>query len=409
MMRNARNIMMYMSAVVLLLSGVIMSCSTVEYGYVDTGEADHSNPSISEVCFNFDWKDIAAGDIPNELSVVMSRVVNTVHYVYALNQDGVILESHEALPEPEEPSQTPEQAEGDVVQQAVKSEETPDDALEQEVPKASTDTILNGDYYVLALARTGKKYSYQVDGMAEFEDSLSISMKDLYATIPQVPEEELIEAEIVDFNPMYPFIYSAEPLYLEVKKQSIYPQEEVNLVTLTPQLLTNRITFKIHLTSEEEVEIKRIIGIISGVPAQVQLMSGVVSRYNTSKVFFEMFDGGESSGNGHTYVGEVDVLGLFAATKPGFITGPGILQIILDASVSGSGKRRFFASINLKETIEKADLMIETDDHLGFRCTGDALLEVPTELIVSKDQILSGGGNGLEVWYDNEERIETEI
>ena len=245
MMRNARNIMMYMSAVVLLLSGVIMSCSTVEYGYVDTGEADHSNPSISEVCFNFDWKDIAAGDIPNELSVVMSRVVNTVHYVYALNQDGVILESHEALPEPEEPSQTPEQAEGDVVQQAVKSEETPDDALEQEVPKASTDTILNGDYYVLALSRTGKKYSYQVDGMAEFEDSLSISMKDLYATIPQVPEEELIEAEIVDFNPMYPFIYSAEPLYLEVKKQSIYPQEEVNLVTLTPQLLTNRITFKI--------------------------------------------------------------------------------------------------------------------------------------------------------------------
>ena len=238
--------------------------------------------------------------------------------------------------------------------------------------------------------------------------SLSISMKDLYATIPQVPEEELIEAEIVDFNPMYPFIYSAEPLYLEVKKQSIYPQEEVNQVTLTPQLLTNRITFKIHLTSEDEVEIRRIVGIISGVPAQVQLMSGVVSRYNTSKVFFEMYEG-ESSGSVHTYVGEVDVLGLFAATKPGFITGPGILQIILDASVSGSGERRFFASINLKETIEKADLMIETDDHLGFRCTGDALLEVPTELIVSKDQILSGGGNGLEVWYDNEERIETEI
>lgn len=411
-MRSARNIMIYMSAAVLLLSGMIMSCSTVEYGYVDTGEDDHSNPSISEVSFNFDWKDIEAGDIPNELSVVMSRVVNTVHYVYALDQDGVILESHEALPEPEGPSQipeqTPEQTEGDVAQQAVKSEETPDDALEQEAPKASTDTILNGDYYVLALARTGKKYSYQVDGMAEFEDSLSISMKDLYATIPQVPEEELIEAEIVDFNPMYPFIYSAEPLYLEVKKQSIYPQEEVNQVTLTPQLLTNRITFKIHLTSEEEVEIRRIVGIISGVPAQVQLMSGVVSRYNTSKVFFEMYEG-ESSGSVHTYVGEVDVLGLFAATKPGFITGPGILQIILDASVSGSGERRFFASINLKETIEKADLMIETDDHLGFRCTGDALLEVPTELIVSKDQILSGGGNGLEVWYDNEERIETEI
>ena len=108
-------------------------------------------------------------------------------------------------------------------------------------------------------------------------------------------------------------------------------------------------------------------------------------------------------------MGDVDVLGLFAATKPGFITGPGILQLILDAKVDGGVSRRFFASINLKETIEKADLMIETSDHLGYRCTRDAVLEIPTKLIVNRDHILSSGGNGLEIWYDNEKYIDVEI
>lgn len=398
-MFEAHNIRIYILTVAALLAGVLMSCSTVDYGYVDTGEEEGNNPSRSEVSFSFDWSNVGEDSMPERMTVVMSRIVNTVHYVYDLDKDGLILDSHETLPDSlqtPDVGPTPDQADGEVIQQAVKS------------VNSATDTILNGDYYVLALAQTAKGYQYQVEGMEQFEDSLSISMKDLYATIPELTEDELIEAEIVDFNPMYPFIYSAEPLYLEVKKQSIYPQKEVNQVTLTPQLLTRHITFKIKVTTEDEVQVRRIVGIMSGIPSQVQLMSGVVSRDNTSKVYFDMAVESEGA-DGDIYMGEVDVLGIFPATKPGFITGPGILQIILDASVGNGGKRRFFASINLKETLEIADLMIQTDDHLGYRCTGDAVLEVPTTLIVNKDQILSGGGNGLEVWYDNEGYIDTEI
>ena len=35
--------------------------------------------------------------------------------------------------------------------------------------------------------------------------------------------------------------------------------------------------------------------------------------------------------------------------------------------------------------------------------------EVPTALVVSKDEIVSSGGNGLEIWYDNQNQIDTEI
>lgn len=371
MMQPAHNIKVYMAAALILLLSAFMSCNKVEYGYVDTGDDDGSNPSISEVSFSLDWSNIKDGDLPNDLVVVMSRVVNTVHYVYDVDNNGVF----------------------------------------KDEKKSATDTILNGDYYVLALAQKGDRFKYELEGVAEFEDSLNISMKNLYARIPQIPKDTLIDHRIVDFNPMYPFIHSAEPLYLEVKKQSIYPQQDANNVVLTPQLLTRNITFKINVTLEEGVEIDRLMAIMSGVPSEIQLMSGVVSRYYTSKVYFEMTNQFNQDNN-YIYAGDINVLGLFPAAKPGHITGPGILQIILDAKVQNKGKesnRRFFASINLKETIEVADLMIETEDNLGYRSTRDAVLEVPATLIVNKDQILSGGENGLEVWFDNDVDVDAEI
>lgn len=371
MMSKVHDIKVYLAATIAMLLALFVSCNKVEYGYVDTGDDDSGNPSMSEVSFSFDWSKLDGNDLPNDLVVVMSRVVNTVHYVYDVDHEGLF----------------------------------------KDQVKSSTDTIQNGDYYVLALAQKVNKYKYELDGVAEFEDSLNISMKNLYARIPQVPKDTLIEHRIVDFNPMYPIIYNAEPLYLEVKKQSIYPQKDANNVLLTPQLLTRNITFRINVTAEEGVEVERLMAIMSGVPSEIQLMSGVVSRYYTSKVYFEMTKQADLDG-GHIYEGDINVLGLFPATKPGHITGPGILQIILDATVQNKqnkNKRRFFASINLKETIEAADLMIETDDHLGFRSTHDAVLDVPATLIVTKDQILSGGENGLEIWFDNEVDVDAEI
>lgn len=413
-MHFARNIRICMAATAILLLAVLVSCGTVDYGYVDTGESDHNNPSISEIGFSVDWSKMEDYEMPSEFKVVLSRIVNTVHYVYSLDQDGGILNSLEIIPAvpdstaTSDSSQTAEPQVPDEPAEDMTLASLAADLGETDLPKAVTDTILNGDYYVLAIAQTGDKYKYILEGVEQFQDSLNISMKDLYATIPQVPDEEILEAEIVDFNPMYPFIYSAEPLFLEVKKQSLYPKEEVNRLTIAPQHITRNIAFRLNVELEHGVKIERLLGIISGVPSKMQLMSGVVDRYDTGKVFFELKDD-FSLGNEFIYMGDVNVLGLFPATKPGFITGPGILQLILDASVDGSGKRRFFASINLKETIEKADIMIETDDHEGYRCTRDAVLEIPTKLIVNRDHILSSGGNGLEIWFDNEKHVDAEI
>lgn len=396
-----RGIGVYIAVTVTLLLAMLMSCSTVEYGYVDDG-GNSDNPSISEVGFSFDWGEMSDTDKPDDLTVVMSRIVNTVHYVYTLDETGNILFT----------------ADSTMVSDAPLTSATPT------TTPSATDTILNGDYYIMALARDTTRYRYSVAGMEHFVDSLNISMKDLYASIPELPEDSLVNAGIVDFNPIYPIIHSAEPLCLEVKKQSIYPQKEANQVVLTPQSLVHRVTFKINVRTvgkkEEDGTLKLVEidsetglrGMISGVPSRIQLMSGVVTRDSTSKVLFNLKGEKKPSisetESEYTFTGHVDVLGLFPALKPGSITGPGILQIVLQAQVRGR-TRVFFASINLKDTIEKADMMLQTEDHLGYRCVQGATLELADTLVVSEDQIWSSGGNGLEMWFDNEQRIETEI
>ena len=378
MMLNRCDIMKYMAVALMLLPALVVSCSRVYYDYVEGSEDIHIDPSISAVKFGFDWKNIEdTASVPAQMTVAMSRVVNTVHYVYNLSKDGAILDTLET------------------------------GAVQGHLP----DTVMNGDYYVLGLARGNASYDYEIQDIEMFEDSLSISMKDLYARIPEVPREDLISSDVVDFNPLYPFIYSAEPLYFEVKKQPVYPADTPTEIVLTPQKLTRELTFKINLTTERGVKIDRLIGIISGVPSQVQLMSGVVSELNTSKVFFDMKEA-FSSGSDYIYQGKVNVLGLFPATKPGFITGPGIFQVILHVSV-GEGeetiRRVFYASINIKSIIEKADLMIETTDHLGFRSTRDAMLEIGTQLKVTRNQVESVGGEGHEEWVEYGEDIEVEV
>ena len=378
MMFKAHDIMRYMVVAIMLLPAFVVSCSQVDYDYVEGSEDVHIDPSISAVRFGFDWKNIKdTASVPAQMTVAMSRVVNTVHYVYNLSKDGSILDTLQT------------------------------GAVQGHQP----DTIMNGDYYVLGLARGNARYDYEIPNIELFEDSLSISMKDLYARIPEVPKEELVSSDIVDFNPLYPFVYSAEPLYFEVKKQPVYPADIPTEIVLTPQKLTRELTFKINLSTEKGVKIERLVGIISGVPSEVQLMSGVVSELNTSKVFFDMNEA-FSSGNEYIYQGKVNVLGLFPATKPGFITGPGIFQVILHVSI-GEGeeaiKRIFYASINIKSIIEKADLMIETTDHLGFRSTRDAMLEIGTRLKVTRNQIESVGEEGQEEWVEHEEDIEVEV
>ena len=351
------------TAIVLL--SVTASCSRVSYDYVD----DVDNPNneyvyYTPVLFEFDWDYLTQQgiEIPNTMTVVMSRILHTVHYVYWLDQDGNIIEKPDsgetgsgdetANEEGENSGGENNEGEGkgtdgsegsggndgtDGSGGADGSEGTGDNGgadgtdgsegtgdnggaeepgqepePEPEPENPNIRKIDNGEYYIMAIAHGSADYRYSFNGLDGFENSPQMRMTEISATIPNLTKEEITEGNLLDFNPTCPFIHKADPLYFSVEKPEIrlYPESGLTYQTivLRPGKKTIEITFKISLSYSDDIEIESLTGVISGVPRTIQMMSGIISledKKSTGKVAMEMV---ETETGSHQFVGHVSAL-----------------------------------------------------------------------------------------------------
>ena len=443
------------TAIVLL--SVTASCSRVSYDYVD----DVDNPNneyvyYTPVLFEFDWDYLTQQgiEIPNTMTVVMSRILHTVHYVYWLDQDGNIIEkpdSGETGSGDETANEEGENSGGENSEGEVKgtdgsegsggndgtdgsggadgSEGTGDNGgaeepgqepePEPEPEKPNIRKIDNGEYYIMAIAHGSADYRYSFNGLDGFENSPQMRMTEISATIPNLTKEEITEGNLLDFNPTCPFIHKADPLYFSVEKPEIrlYPESGLTYQTivLRPGKKTIELTFKISLSYSDDIEIESLTGVISGVPRTIQMMSGIISledKKSTGKVAMEMV---ETETGSHQFVGHVSALGLFPADDANFISGPGIFQVFVKASVMDGEKkvsRLLHAGLNIQSLIKDAHIMLQVDEDekSGYRCAkNEAEINIPAKLAITRDLILSTSGEGLVEWKDNEGDINLEI
>lgn len=295
----------------ILVAVLSISCSRVDYGIKE------DRPDHTRLFFNLQWE-TDARDVPEELAVIMSRIINTVHYGWIVDSTGTVLGSplDTPVPEIELPDQDTSASEGfrygtaadlnalrirelhnSSLTKAESAEEGQEESAEegQEETSESDSTateltemdILNGEYYVMTFNRNINNFN--IDQIKEFVVSEEISMKELIASSPAVSQEHLDEVfgeKMADFNPLYGFIFDVGPLYLDVKKQTVQPDLSGEIV-LNPHTLTQNLTFEINVQVEEGVEIRSILGEISGVPGEIELMSGYVSDSTTYRVLFD--------------------------------------------------------------------------------------------------------------------------
>lgn len=375
-------------------------------------------PESVSVNFELNWPGgISEEDKPEKLCVAMSRIINTVHYVWQVDAAGNIIDA--SVPDGGEESGDGA-AEGDgaaVAPNTGENAETGASAGENtgseenagtgeisgpgdgEDGAADSREMLNGEYYMMIFNDVSDTYG--IEPIESFGSDPSVSMRDLYATVRELSEEELPD-DVADFNPAFGYISGSDPLYIDVKKQRIYP-------TVTPVIdfdlkqLTQTLTFRVRIELEEGVSIdgETVRAEVSGVARRVQLMSATISD-STYRVLFDMRKVG-SSGNVGTYEGKVNVLGLFPAGRQEDIVGPGILQLSINAT-SGDNHRRFHAGINLRETIVSAGLIRELNDRSGYRAArSSAVLNVDTVLHIDENQILPDeDSQGVEIWFEND-------
>ena len=377
----APHIRLVMSVTAMLLLTCVVSCNKFNFGY-DENNPGGMRPNESYLNFSLSWDKtgLSSDETPEEVTVVMSRKINSLHYVWNLDGKG-----NHLLPGVAEDEKT-------------------------------TPTIFNGDYYTVAFSDCGG--FYEVIGSDEFAEDASSSMLNLYIRIPEIAEDEMsMNKDMADFNPYAGFIHSADkPLCLDIIKDLVFPSE--TSVTLRPETATRQLAFRIAVNAGSGVTIDRISGVLSGVADRVQLMSGLMTDTHTAKVKFDFEKCGTELREDKVYdiyEGSLNVLGLFPPADSRHMTGPGILQISVIASVSERDQVRqrvFHTGLNLKSIIEGAGLMIQASDRSGYlmKPQGDiSRFDIAQGLTVMKSYILASEAEGQEQWFENETEIMPEI
>ena len=393
-MRDSRNISFVRSVMVMLSLVLLASCTLVDLENSDASEK-------SKIAFEIEWPDgISEDDKPHDIMVVMSRTQKaTVHYVRYLDATGAFVE-----PEIITAEETDETGAG----ATDPDDETDGEATEPE--EDGIDVILNG-YYAISALGTKETSELIVSNVEEFGNSIDSKMGDIFV---EIPEDNTLASKFIDVNPLYPYLKNIHPFFyvrpgLRTHTLITPGTSGTNVISLRFQPLTRKITFTLKLDIEAGVKVESLVGIISGIPSKVQLMSGHVRNVNTGKMAFEM----TTRGNG-IYTGSIHAFGLFAQNDSNPIVGPGVFTAFISASVGEDSALRHM-SINLRDVILGARIMLQDEsDRSQFYFSDmenvdghvanvrDYQIEIPA-MPIRKEWILYGSGEGFEDWVPNED------
>ena len=404
------NMKTVVSVAAMLALVLFASCSEVNYSG-DVENVDGEMNSASYVRFDVDWSGAGDGH-PEDIVVLMNRIQNvTLHYAWRVDEAG------NPLSPVTEPLQEGEQARRMIVQ--------------------------NGLYTIMGVAAYSQE-DFAIPDLDTYEDSLTYKTKDLYIVVPEVPDSMRFKQNLVDLNPMCPFIRQTEPIYyLRSDNNALISrvnesEDSTVTVSVAMQKLTHNFNFQVFLKTEDQsradgsvTEVQdSVIGVvyldtlkaaISGVPCRAQLMSGYVSGENTGKIGFHLKKRSETrvmdetSGLNlyeGTYEGAVDAFGLFSSADLENLAGAGILNIFLYPKIyyeNASGEkvamtRVFHASLNIKEEIDGAKIMVQVPDKnfYVYAKDGDTRLDIRTSIVLSYEDVLAGTSQGLKEWTTNE-------
>ena len=281
--------------VILLMSlALFVSCSDVQFKDVAPGDG------ISQVHFDIDWSGVEGlkENYPG-MTVMMSRVKSaTKHYIWKVDGEGNYLNDEEDV-----------------------------------------GSMFNGQYILLGFSAASK--GVNIVGADDSLVSEAVRMTEICAQIDTLTEQQVKDMGVVVINnPMKPFIFETSPMYCAVADNTALMQvpSEENLI-LKPETMTCNYSVSGTLRAEEDVEIISMAGVISGVPYKVNLMSGLINKEETGKVYFEIpVEKTSDTPDGdnmysYTYSGNVDALGLFLSSNAALDNGDGILEIVIRTRV----------------------------------------------------------------------------
>ncbi len=397
-----RTMIRHAVAGVMLAGGLLAACTEVDLCY-----APH--PHRAYLDFRYHWPEEYAGLRPDSMGVVAVRPVNLFRYEYrttALEEGntGVMLS-------PGSERQPLADAAGP----------TGNDAL----------WARSGEYNFAAFAWDAAT----LDEETELQDAagdptdMGSGLTPLYLSYRHypvdAPEITGYFGEWRDYNAYSDYISGVGmPVYFaRADRVEVPVADSANVhvpVDFHISTLTQAVTFRLHVEKEEGVVVDSLCAEIAGVPATIELTTGLIRARRTYKMLFRPAYGPLASAADSTAAtrlecaGTVHVTGIVRSYSEEMVTGPGILQIAVyahyDYTDEGTGQPRravkvFHAGINLYHTLKERELL-DYDDTLDgyYQTCRTAEIEILSPLVIDREGVAGSGSaaTGLDAWMPGE-------
>ena len=380
---------------VLSLLCCMSACTSVDL----CPEAEH--PHITDMRVRLNWGDISKDEIPAEMHIVASRIINT------WRTHGIV-----------DTSADPATDNNITLQQSSSDSGTA-------VTAASSFYLRGGEYNIFVINEQYADTPVQTDetkptpiisigNLDNYIHDNRISVKDLYLQISSMGDEKpgIVEGnDLPDFNPDDEYLKEVKsPIFYAVQKNINIQTGQPTVMEFDMQRISQRINIIFNIRTEGNIKKEDL-------SAPIIELSGTCGRFNISDACLDTTrlyrtvhqvqpDEFTQTGEG-TYRCAVHfhTLGIIPSAAKGHLNGPGILQVALQVStpqLDAAGapvldadgnpvknSRYIYGAINPYDELTAAQLIEVRDGKTYLRYSKeDVNIEITTPLVIKADKIV---------------------
>lgn len=380
---------------VLSLLCCMSACTSVDL----CPEAEH--PHITDMRVRLNWGDISKDEIPAEMHIVASRIINT------WRTHGIV-----------DTSADPATDNNITLQQSSSDSGTA-------VTAASSFYLRGGEYNIFVINEQYANTPVQtdetkptpiisIDNLDNYIHDNRISVKDLYLQISSMGDEKpgIVEGnDLPDFNPDDEYLKEVKsPIFYAVQKNINIQTGQPTVMEFDMQRISQRINIIFNIRTEGNIKKEDL-------SAPIIELSGTCGRFNISDACLDTTrlyrtvhqvqpDEFTQTGEG-TYRCAVHfhTLGIIPSAAKGHLNGPGILQVALQVStpqLDAAGapvldadgnpvknSRYIYGAINPYDELTAAQLIEVRDGKTYLRYSKeDVNIEITTPLVIKADKIV---------------------
>ena len=380
---------------VLSLLCCMSACTSVDL----CPEAEH--PHITDMRVRLNWGDISKDEIPAEMHIVASRIINT------WRTHGIV-----------DTSADPATDNNITLQQSSSDSGTA-------VTAASSFYLRGGEYNIFVINEQYADTPVQtdetkptpiisIDNLDNYIHDNRISVKDLYLQISSMGDEKpgIVEGnDLPDFNPDDEYLKEVKsPIFYAVQKNINIQTGQPTVMEFDMQRISQRINIIFNIRTEGNIKKEDL-------SAPIIELSGTCGRFNISDACLDTTrlyrtvhqvqpDEFTQTGEG-TYRCAVHfhTLGIIPSAAKGHLNGPSILQVALQVStpqLDAAGapvldadgnpvknSRYIYGAINPYDELTAAQLIEVRDGKTYLRYSKeDVNIEITTPLVIKADKIV---------------------